>query len=155
VSTSTLHRALDNEIALLSRFIAALESEASVLTSAEGVEALNASTTLKTQLAEQLGQAGNERDNELRQLGLEQGKMGLDAAAQTDSGLRASLDNMLALAARARQLNEANGQIIDAFLKYNQQALDTLGALAGIGGVYDASGRTKNVAGGKKGIRAG
>lgn len=155
MSLRALQESLQNEVALVEQFIVALETEASSLLEAGGNEALEASTRTKNELASRLEQAGATRDTLLAQLNYGVGKEGLDAAGQASPELQAITTRLLELAEHARQLNMTNGQIIETYLKYNQQALDTLRSLAGIGNLYDASGRAQSASAKAKGIRAG
>lgn len=155
MSIHALQTSLQHETGLIEQFIVILEAEASTLLEPGGNEALEASTHAKNELAGQLAQASAARDALLAQLGYSAGKAGLDAAGLSSPQLQAVTGNLFELAERARQLNAANGYIIETFLKYNQQALDTLRGLAGIGNLYDASGRAQNAPSKAKGIRAG
>lgn len=146
---------LQNETAVVEQFIVALETEAASLLEGGGSEALEASTRTKNELVSQLLKAGANRDALLDQLDYGTGQEGLNAAGQSDPQILAVTDRLLELAEHARQLNATNGSIIETFLTYNQQALDTLRNLAGMGDLYDASGRARTAAAQAKGIRAG
>lgn len=155
MSIQALTESLQNETGLIEQFIVALETEATSLLEAGGNEVLEASTRTKNELASQLGQAGATRDTLLAQLNYGSGKEGLDAAGQANPELHSITTRLFELAEQGRQLNATNGYIIETYLKYNQQALDTLRSLAGIGNLYDASGRAQNAAAKAKGIRVG
>jgi flagella synthesis protein FlgN len=155
MSIHALHASLQHETGLLDQFIAALEAEAENLLAPGGNDALNESTRIKSELAEQLSLAGQARDALLAGMDLGEGKAGLEGAAQNHPETRALVAILFERAERARQVNASNGYIIETYLKYNQQALDTLRSLAGIGNLYDASGRARNTSAQTRGIRAG
>ncbi len=155
MSIHALHAGLQHEIGLVGQFIAALETETENLLEPGGNDTLNESTHVKNELAEQLSLAGQARDALLAEMGHGSGKAGLEAAAQNDPETRALVATLFEQAEQARQMNASNGYIIEMYLKYNQQALDTLRSLAGIGNLYDASGRARNTSSQTRGIRAG
>ncbi|HEY9279125.1 MAG TPA: flagellar protein FlgN [Eoetvoesiella sp.] len=150
-----LQSLLEKELVLVQQFISVLQLEANALTQADGNEALNASTAQKNHFAALLTESETSREAQLKELGFDSGKNGLDAACAAYPELQDTCQELYALAAEANQINSANGAIIDTFLQHNQQALDTLRSLANMGNLYDASGRTKTAASSKKGIKAG
>lgn len=155
MSLQVLQESLQNEIGLIGQFIAALEAEAATLLEPGGNEALEASTKIKNTLAELLVQEGKKRDTLLLELGGQSGKAGLDAMAASQPQIQALTAKLFEQAERARQLNASNGYIIETYLKYNQQAFDTLRSLAGMGKFYDARGRAQSAPAKSRGIRAG
>jgi flagella synthesis protein FlgN len=151
-----LQTCLDTEIALVQEFLAVLELETAVLTEGRGEAALADTTARKNHYADQLAAVGERRQTLLSALGYSADKAGLDAVSHAHPELRASCTLLLEKARQASDLNTSNGIIIDTFLQHNQQALDALRSLAGIGALYDASGRTRPApAGTSKNIKAG
>jgi flagella synthesis protein FlgN len=151
-----LQTCLDTEIALVQEFLAVLDLETAVLTEGRGEGALAETTARKNHYADQLAAVGEKRQTLLSALGYSVDKAGLDAVAQDHPELRARCALLLEKARQASELNTSNGIIIDTFLQHNQQALDTLRSLAGMGALYDASGRTRPAAAGTgKNIKAG
>ena len=151
-----LRTCLETEIALVQDFLAVLDVETAVLTEGRGDAALAETTARKNHYADQLAAVGERRQSLLSALGYTADKAGLDAVAHDHPDLRASCALLLEKARQASELNTSNGIIIDTFLQHNQQALDTLRSLAGIGTLYDASGRTRPAATGtSKNIKAG
>lgn len=118
--------ALEQERDTLRAFVALLEREQDAL--------INADTDMLLQLAEEkvrlsdaLAALAAARRNAAAPVG---------ADAQTGQALRQ-------LAARARQLNQSNGELIQIKLRYNQQALNVLlGAAQQTGALYGADGQT-------------
>lgn len=155
MSLPTLKAGLQQEVDLVGQFLAALESETKNLLTPESNESLNESTRTKSALASQLEAATQARDALLTQLGYGMGKAGLDAAARNHPEVRELVAELVQQAEQARQHNSSNGYIVETYLKYNQQALDTLHSLTGAGNLYDANGHTRNTAVRAKGIRAG
>lgn len=155
MSLLALKTDLQQEIDLINQFLAALESETKNLLIPESNESLNESTRAKSILADKLEAASRARDALLARLGYGTGRAGLDAAAQNHAEVRELVATLLQQVERARQQNASNGYIVETYIKYNQQALDTLRGLAGIGNLYDASGHAHNASIRAKGIRAG
>jgi flagella synthesis protein FlgN len=140
-----LQRCLEQEADLVRRFITVLQQEAEALASADQADALTATTLQKTEYAQLLEQAAGERRARLLELGLEDGKRGLDAAARNWPALQSDCQALYELATQASQLNASNGAIIDMYLQRNQRSIDTLRRLAGIDHLYDASGRAQSM----------
>jgi flagella synthesis protein FlgN len=155
MSLPALKAGLQQEVDLVGQFLVALESETKNLLAPESNESLNESTRAKSTLASQIETATQTRDALLTQLGYGIGKAGLDAAAQNHPEIRELVAELVQQAEQARQHNASNGYIVETYLKYNQQALDTLRSLTGAGNLYDANGHTRNTAVRAKGIRAG
>lgn len=151
----TLQRCLEAELALVQRFIDILRAEAEALERPDHGEALNTSTQEKNLCIEQLLEAGQARDDALRELGFGPGRAGLDAACGSQPALRDTCARLFELGRQASDLNAANGVMIDTYLKHTQQALSAMQHLVGNPGLYDASGRTGPVKGQRKTITAG
>jgi flagella synthesis protein FlgN len=151
-----LQTCLDTEIALVQEFLVVLDQETAVLTEGRGEAALAETTARKNHYADQLAAVGEQRQKLLTALGYSADKTGLDALSHDHPELRSRCAQLLEKARQASELNTSNGIIIDTFLQHNQQALDTLRSLAGIGALYDASGRTRPAgAATSKNIKAG
>lgn len=142
-AVTQLEDSLQQELQLVQEFNTILEAEAEAL-SAGNDGALTDSTAKKNQYAELLAAAGQRRNQLLNQMGYEADKAGLDAAVKDHASLQAGSKALLDQARRGQELNTANGIMIDTFLAHNQQTLDTLRQLAGIGDLYDAKGRSRS-----------
>lgn len=146
-----LQRCLDQEIGLVQDFIEILKAEEHVLTDAGNNDGLSATTERKNMCADQLAAVAEQRERLLMMLGYNADLAGLEAAAAEHAVLLAPKNTLLEHAQQASELNASNGIIINTFLAHNQNTLDTLRRLAGVGGLYDASGRSQT--GGKGTIR--
>ena len=156
-SLARLLSCMQQELDLVQEFIGVLKAEEAALMDLGNGAALSDSTTSKNLCADKLAAIGAERGKLLASLGYSADKAGLDAAARKHPSLRGTWDELHGKARQASELNAANGVMIDTFLAHNQQAMAALKAMAGIGDLYDASGRSKPVgpAGQKRAIRAG
>ncbi len=154
-ASQRLLKSLHTEIALIQRFLLALQAESRALESPDLPDALSASTLKKNACADLLTRANHERGGILQELGFSDDRQGLESAAQDQPSLQAAVRELLELAEQARQLNGANGAIIDVHLKHTQQTLDGLRALTGENTLYDASGRTRKTTGNQRNIKAG
>ena len=155
-TVAQLQASLAHEVNLVQEFIGILEREAEALAQPSGNDVLAETTGQKNGSAERLAQAAETRHALLIELGYSADKAGLEAAAEAHPALQDGASALYKLAGVADELNTANGITIDTFLAHNQQALDTLRSLAGIGNLYDASGRTRPGAkGAKTSIKAG
>ncbi|MBB5213402.1 flagella synthesis protein FlgN [Parapusillimonas granuli] len=152
-AVAQLEASLQEELGLIQEFNTVLEAEAEALTAGND-DALAASTARKNQYAERLAEAGRRRNGLLGRLGYEPDQPGLDAACAAHPSLRAGSRALLDEARRGRDLNTANGILIDTFLAHNQQTLDALRQLAGIGDLYDAKGRSRSSTGKTRNIKA-
>lgn len=138
-----LHSTLTQEIGLVQEFIVILEAEAATLAQPATTDALVLTTGSKNESADRLAEVAATRHELLVKLGYSADRAGLLAAASDQPLLLDRCNTLFKLASLANELNVANGITIDTFLAHNQQALDTLRSLAGIGNLYDASGRTR------------
>lgn len=151
-----LQTVLEQEQSLVQEFIAALETEARVLTEPGDDQALAESTSAKNHYADQLAAIGEQRQALLTTLGYGADRAGFDALASDHPRLQPLCADLLDKARQASELNASNGIIIDTFLAHNQQALETLRKLVSVGNLYDASGRSKPGSKGQtKDIKAG
>ncbi|NYT26266.1 flagellar protein FlgN [Alcaligenaceae bacterium] len=143
-SVSALLACLEKEISLTGEFLAILRDEAAVLEDGATETSLADTTARKNAAADALGRVARERNALLDALGCEHDGPGLQAAADAHPSLSGPRLRLLDITGEARTLNESNGRIIDVFLDHNQRTLDTLRRLAGVGDIYDASGRTRS-----------
>lgn len=155
VALETLQNSLDNELALIQRFIDILRVEADALDQPDKTDLLNNSTQEKNNCIEQLAAAGKARENALLESGYTPDRVGLEEAAQRHPELGASCQQLFELGEAASGLNAANGAAIDTYLKHTQQALQALQPLVGGSGLYDASGKPGAIKGQRKTITAG
>jgi flagella synthesis protein FlgN len=144
-SLDTLSSKLNLEAQLVEQFLAVLEAEWALLKDGKTND-LADTTARKEHFAQALDQAGKERETALAALGLPAGRPGLEQAAKQSPQVDAQVTRLFGLAEKAKQLNENNGVAIQVYLQHAQKMLDELNRLAGIGDVYDASGKTKTVA---------
>jgi flagella synthesis protein FlgN len=120
---STLLRQVGEEIALVEAFLALLEQEAGAL--GEGrIDALPALTRRKDEAAERLAAADAAREHLLQALGFTSDRAGCDAAAARGGpALQRAWKHLLALAARARELNHRNGVMVHTHLDFTRQSI--------------------------------
>ena len=152
---SQLQLILQKEIELVQQFIVNLRAESEALATADHDDALRLTTEEKNRYADSLAQSGAAREESLRRLGYTADSQGTQSAMADHPVLQSAFGRLLELAAEAKELNAANGRLIDIYLKHTQDRLNTLRNLAGGGNLYDANGRARNFSGSQKGIRAG
>lgn len=117
---------LEQERDTLRAFVALLEREQDALMNADA-EALLPLAEEKVRLSDALAASGAARRN----------------AAVAHGANDAIRQELRQLAARARELNQTNGELIQIKLRYNQQALNVLlGAAQQTGALYGADGQT-------------
>ena len=155
-TVSTLLSFLEQETALVIRFVSVLQDEAKVLEDGAAGAALTETTQQRNELTDALTDVAAQRNACLSELGFGTDGQGLEAAARAHPELAAAKDELLRQTEQAKTLNEANGRIIEVYLDHNQRTLDTLRRLAGVGDIYDASGRTRPTGANKgRNIKAG
>ena len=142
-AVADLQACLETETRLTAEFLDILRDEARVLEEGGAETALAENTARKDTAADSLARASEKRNALLGALGYEHDAAGLQAAAEDHPLLAESRRKLLDAAEQARSLNAANGRVIEIFLDHNQRTLDTLRRLAGVGDIYDASGRTR------------
>lgn len=142
-SIAALQSCLEQEVSQMETFVQLLQEEAKVLEDGATEDALAGTTARKNQIADTLTELATQRNAMLKSLGFESDGPGLSAAVAAHPSLAQIRQQLLDITAKARSQNEANGRIIEVFLEHNQRALETLRRLAGIGDLYDASGRTR------------
>lgn len=141
---------LAQELQTLESFVTLLRNEQALLSSGAN-EGLTALADDKSRSAIDLGRLANLRDQALARLHLPPGRAGMDAWTLTDVGSTSqrAWDRLLALAAQARALNEANGKLIALHLQHNRQALAILMAAANQTATYGPDGQPRTVVGGR------
>ena len=107
------------------QFVELLELEQSALTHGK-TDALSNIAEQKEKLAGDLNRLGQKRSNLLASLGYSPDRLGMDAWRAKHPQAKALWSNTLSLAAKARELNRVNGELIEMHLQYNNRALDIL-----------------------------
>lgn len=137
----------------MARFCALLDEERDVLGGARA-DRLQEIATEKATLAVELSRMESRRDARLAADGHAPGRSGMDAwlAVRPDaSAERRQWQELLELAARARDGNAANGRLINMLLQQNQDALSLLLA-GGAGSIYGTDGQSHRVTEGKRSL---
>jgi len=138
--------ALDAEHAEFGVFVGILESESSALDTGD-VDALIALAQAKSEKVVLLSRLFEERRAYLRNAGFVPDRVGMAQwlLAQGNAGARLSAvwSGLLDHAARAQQLNEANGMLIESRLRFNQAALAALRSAARLTTSYGPDGTTQ------------
>jgi len=134
-------------------FIDLLDEEAQALQVQDTGAALAATTACKHSYAERLAALAQTRAVLLQDLGFVDVGSDLAPIIEKYPVLRPALDNLIALAAQARAKNQENGVVIQTIQRHHQETLHALQALAGVGSLYDARGRSRPV-GGRRCTRA-
>lgn len=140
---AALKACLEKEADLMTGFLQILQDEAKVLEEGATETALADTTNRKNEVADALARAAVERNAVLGELGYEHDGPGLAAAANDHPSVADVRQKLLDITGQARTLNESNGRVIEVFLEHNQRTLDTLRRLAGVGDIYDASGKKR------------
>ena len=138
---------IEAEVSALQGFVALLESEQGMLGQGR-TDDLLALVERKNQLAATLANLADRRNQELVAAGLAADRAGMAAllAMQPDAdGARALWSSLLTLAARARELNRVNGELIGLRMQHNTQALQTL--LGTPLGLYGPDGQNTRIGG--------
>jgi flagellar biosynthesis/type III secretory pathway chaperone len=147
----SLSELLVRELSDLKRFCALLVEERKVLVGAEA-DRLADIAQEKSSLAAQLSQVEARRDALLVKDGFPRGRTGTDAwlASQPDADVeRRRWNEVLKLAAQARDENETNGRLINLLLKQNREALSLL-LSGGADSIYGTDGQHHSLADGKR-----
>ncbi|MDR2166000.1 MAG: flagellar protein FlgN [Zoogloeaceae bacterium] len=146
-TTTSLAQILAAEIVAVQRFVALLNEEKTVLSSAS-LEGLARVVAEKGRLAEELESIGRQRQDCLERLGIaEDGKtVECRLAEAPDTRMLEDWKKLQQLAREARELNELNGRCIALLARNNKELLDTL---AGRDAFYGPDGQTA----GKSGLR--
>lgn len=151
---SALLASLDNEVQTLGRFVEVLKREHDALRD-NHTDALTDLAHEKTQLAERLATLGLQRSQLLGQQqpdGAQNGMahwLALHAGSAPGQRLDTLWQDLLQMAAQARQLNASNGLLIDTRLAYNQQLLHALHAATEQATLYGPDGHTQATSSGR------
>lgn len=153
MSHSALLTLIRSELELIEHFFFTLEKEHETLLSSYSNDELFDLTEIKNQYAVRLDLIGQERDQQLLLLQLDTGRDGLLQARRLDPEITSTVDQLLALAEKARDLNEKNGLLIHAYLAYTTQALSAFGQAAEPKpqDVYDAQGKKQSALASRRG----
>jgi flagellar biosynthesis protein FlgN len=146
----TLAGLIDQELQALRTFVTLLGHEQDLL-SQGAVEALSALAPEKSALVTSLTRLATARDAELARLGLPAGRAGMAAwlGGKAEASCQADWNQVLALAAEARALNDTNGKLIGLHMQHNQQALSVLMAATDQAVTYGPDGQQKAGSGGR------
>lgn len=113
------------EAALIARFVDLLETEKTALTEGN-VDDLARFATEKEPLVADLQRLGCQRNDRLSALNLPADRQGMSAWAAGSPDASSAWEKTLKLAARARDLNRLNGELIQMRLQYNSRILEIL-----------------------------
>lgn len=127
-AVSEFQHAISKEVDLVRQFVELLEQEQEVLTNGK-TDALPAIAESKEKLAAALNELSRQRNGFLISLGFPPDRPGMvswTAANLVQTETIAAWNQTLSLAARAKDLNLRNGQLIQLRMKHNAQALEIL-----------------------------
>lgn len=146
----TIGALLDREYRALQGFVTLLRREQALL-EAGTTDSLAALAEEKLKAATELADFSATRDSKLIHSGLQPGRAGMDAWTTTPAGAgyRQQWQQLLALTAEARGLNDTNGQLINIRMQNNQQALSILMAAADQAVTYGPDGQQQTGGGGR------
>ena len=128
VASDSLQQTIVSENALIQQFVALLEKEQLALTSGKTDE-LPPLVEEKEELASELNALSQQRGNSLTALGYGADRPGMEAwqAANPEQGATVDIwKQTLSLAAKARELNRVNSELVQMHLQYNSNALGIL-----------------------------
>ncbi len=148
---TSLESLLDEEAARLRDFLALLEREQQALAQGD-IDRLLPLSAEKTELCAVLAQLGEARAKALAAAGLAAGRPGMESwiGRQPESGgARRNWQALLAMADKARALNQTNGTLIATRLANNQLALAALMAAADQAALYGPDGQARPPGGGR------
>jgi flagella synthesis protein FlgN len=149
----SLSELLVRELSDLRRFCVLLAEERKVLTGAEA-DRLADIANEKSSLAAQLSHVEARRDTLLIEAGFSKGRSGTEAwlanLANADVERR-QWNELLLLAAQARDDNETNGRLIGILLKQNQDTLSVL-LSGGADSIYGTDGQQLSLSDGKRSL---
>jgi flagella synthesis protein FlgN len=143
--------ALHEEIGRLKEFIGLLEREQDLLKKGD-TESLLPLIETKTALANSLAALAQARLGQLKRLGLDTGRAGMEAWLahnDQDGKLREAWQTLLDLAAQARELNITNGKLIGLHMQHNQQAFTALMSATNRAMTYGPDGQQQAGLGGR------
>lgn len=128
VVVSEFLRAVSKEATLVGQFVELLEQEQEVLTNGRTDELPTIAGT-KEKLAAELNDLSRQRNAFLGSLGFPSDRPGMEVWTTANPSQNEAITawrQTLSLAARAKELNLRNGQLIQLRMKYNAQALEIL-----------------------------
>jgi flagella synthesis protein FlgN len=144
-----LARVITDELATLREFVQLLQKEQEALADGD-IDALMPLSTKKTSLSVRLGQFSEQRHEILAAAAFSRDRAGMEdwlarltQNSSTALTSRNEWEDLLALAAEARALNETNGKLIGTRLQHNQQALNALLAAGNQAALYGPDGQTR------------
>lgn len=148
-----LARYLDSQKQALIEFVSLLEEERTLLsyTAINGKELIDL-TAKKTVLVERLNAMESQRCSILKKLNYPDGMAGAKQAAK-DSQCEDLWDEIVSIAFRSKQLNEANGEFVRLRLEQNQRMVNMLRDATGDTG-YGPDGKAKKRGQGRINIHA-
>ena len=141
---------LSREHAAIGVFLELLGQEAQAMTDGAFTE-LPGIAERKARMAEQIAAIGERRDAQQQAMGHAPGRRGAEAAAAAgDAALKTTWRELLARAARARDLNHRNGVMVHTHLDFTRQTLNFLKAggqtLYGPDGTHQSGGNGNRLA---------
>ncbi|MCL2160596.1 MAG: flagellar protein FlgN [Betaproteobacteria bacterium] len=139
---------LEAESSQLRKFLDLLEREEAVLISAD-TDGLLSITKEKNERYRQLQHLHDDRSILAARLGHGRGDTAMRALCARMPRALARWDEVLSLAAQARERNHINGQLISKHLQHNQAALSVLLTAADHPQLYDAGGHSRPSGGGR------
>lgn len=152
----SLSELLVRELSELRRFCALLGDERKALNGGQA-DRLPDISTEKSSLAGQLSELETRRDALLTREGYSKGRSGIEAwlTSRPNADVeRGRWNELLKLAAQAREDNETNGRLIDLLLQQNRETLSVLLA-GGAESIYGSDGQPRSLTVGKRSLGAG
>lgn len=131
-------------------FVALLEREQALLQGRD-VDSLLPLVEKKNHLSARLAEHAGQREAELNSLGIGGERAALDIwlALPTHAKERETWQSLIDLAARARELNRVNGELISLHLQHNQQAFAVLMSATNRAMTYGPDGHRQTGLGGR------
>jgi len=136
-----LHEIITAEAALIARFVDLLESEQATLTQGN-IDDLARLVAEKDPLVADLQRLSRQRNDHLAALNLPADREGMSAWATGIPDASSTWEHVLALAARARDLNRLNGELIQMRLQHNSRILEILQRNTAALDLYGPDGKT-------------
>jgi flagella synthesis protein FlgN len=142
---------LDEEIREVKVFVEVLRQEQALLAAGGRDDGLMPLVERKSELTTHLEAISKHREQLLAARGQGTGRAGMEAwlaAVPANDASRTRWQELLVLAAEARQLNETNGKLIGIHWQHNQAALATLMSAANRAMTYGPDGQQRTGSGG-------
>lgn len=134
------------EAATIARFVELLATEQTALTQGN-TDDLTRIAAEKEPLVDNLQRLGRRRSDLLAALNLPSDRSGMAAWAAGNPDASSAWEETLALAARARDLNRLNGELIQMRLQYNSRVLEILQRNTAALDLYGPDGKTSGPGG--------